>query len=260
MAKMRGDEDYDEDDPEEDAPCTDCDGSGLRFLDDDAVEAAERGQDPEDTARDLAPHYLREDGGLDFTRPCPTCDGHGDLNKAWNPEDEGRGAKWIKWQNGEGHHPDCASGHIPVRDMPKPVPGRPHTRDATSESHPAYEDFTALPTNSSPDYYSWMHEHTPFYQWPQFSHESVDSFMEDAPGYMTESCADDVIHDWIDEQEAMGWPSWRGKGARYRHEVPPEADPRRNRNVLSRARKPPPPKGSFDLMRDSRLTGKRGGR
>jgi len=195
-------------------PCPDCDGTGVNL-------------DP----------YM-DSRGQEAAEVCPTCDGHGDLDSAWEHSGEkSRGEGWVDWHTNRGNHPDCGSTHVPVRDMPKPVPGRPHTRDDTSEAHPALEDFTRLPTGSFPDYYDWMHEHTPFYDWPQFSHESVDSFMRDAPEYMTEATGDYWIHDWIDEQEAKGWPAWKGDDHRLpgkRYEVPPEADPRHNRNLLSR--------------------------
>lgn len=230
------DEGWDEDGSAEygEEPCQDCDGSGVKFLDNESMET-----DDEDLEK-LVGEYMDANGEVSHVRHCPTCGGHGDLDSAWENDGEpGRGQKWMQWQRGEAEHPDCGSTHVPIRDMPKKTPGRPHTRDQVDDKHPALQDFNRLPTGSSTDYYSWMHEHTPFYDWPQFSHESVDSFMEDAPEYMTESCADDAIHDWIDEQESKGWPSWRGDLRRFpgtpghEYEVPPEADPTKNRNLLS---------------------------
>jgi len=236
------DEDDDEEDWDQDGSgeygeepsCQDCNGSGVKFLENESMET-----DDEDLER-LVGEYMDADGEVSHVRHCPTCGGHGDLDSAWENDGEpGRGQKWMQWQRGEADHPDCGSTHVPIRGMPKKTLGRPHTRDQVDDKHPALQDFNRLPTGSSTDYYSWMHEHTPFYDWPQFSHESVDSFMEDAPEYMTESCADDAIHDWIDEQEGKGWPSWRGDLRRlpgipdHEYEIPPEADPTKNRNLLS---------------------------
>jgi len=236
------DEDDDEGDWDEDGsgeygqgPCQDCDGSGVKFLENESMET-----DDEDLEK-LVGEYMDADGEVSHVRHCPTCGGHGDLDSAWENDGEpGRGQKWMQWHRGEAVcHPDCGSTHEPVREAPRTVFGRPHTRDQVDDKHPALQDFNRLPTGSSTDYYSWMHDHTPFYDWPQFSHESVDSFMEDAPEYMTESCSYLDLHDWIDEQEGKGWPSWRGDLRRFpgipghEYEIPPEADPTKNRNLLS---------------------------